>query len=537
MSVDDSNPRKFSSDEDLIKLLDDFIEKLEEFNNYLKSEDIDPDEFKKKWFEFSKLARDATGGLINDQTIFGDSSITLNTLEEAIHTFFNNIWVNYEEKNLPILNFINKDDGFFYLNLFQSMVTTIESIIALPKIIDSELFFLLYSVLLHLYQHNFESLCIFLKPFVEEYLMQFQEDGEQENTLIYDDFLYLLESNISTIINEKIDKKLRNAIAHCFYTINMNDASITIKYFIKKRIKNRYIKTSQIKNYTIEKFRQKFFDLFYICMIFYKVWNSYSLDFWDNVIDKIEEEQGFNQIDIPLFDKSFIFEYLIIFYKEMKNCLVKNIQEKRITFDSPQEILGFYTLFNLLNIFFKKKRIINVRTIASSKCNEIIEKNNEVFQEGIKLLKSGKYEEAIENFDKILKIGPATEAGWINKGLCLIGLKKIQDAIKNYDIALRFNPNFNLILYHKAFALIQLEKYDDAIPYLKKSIRTNPKFANAYYDLACIESIRKNKEISLGLLEKAIKLDSGYKKKANNDKDFDDIRDSLEFKELVGNES
>ncbi|MGB5912382.1 MAG: hypothetical protein WBH31_14410 [Promethearchaeia archaeon] len=51
---------------------------------------------------------------------------------------------------------------------------------------------------------------------------------------------------------------------------------------------------------------------------------------------------------------------------------------------------------------------------------------------------------------------------------------------------------------------------------------------------ACIESLRDNKEKSLEYLIKAIDLDKKYIDSAKSDEDFDNIRDSKEFKDLIG---
>jgi len=49
----------------------------------------------------------------------------------------------------------------------------------------------------------------------------------------------------------------------------------------------------------------------------------------------------------------------------------------------------------------------------------------------------------------------------------------------------------------------------------------------------CLESKRNNREKSVEFLKKAIDLDKKYLGMAKTDEDFDNIRNSKEFKELL----
>ena len=60
---------------------------------------------------------------------------------------------------------------------------------------------------------------------------------------------------------------------------------------------------------------------------------------------------------------------------------------------------------------------------------------------GLALYNLGKYEEAIEWYDKVLKIDPNDVNALNNKGLALNNLGKYQEAIEWYDKALEIDPN------------------------------------------------------------------------------------------------
>ena len=55
--------------------------------------------------------------------------------------------------------------------------------------------------------------------------------------------------------------------------------------------------------------------------------------------------------------------------------------------------------------------------------------------------KSGKYQEAIEHFDKAIELDPNYVDAWYNKGVVLDNLGEHEEAIECYDKALELDPN------------------------------------------------------------------------------------------------
>jgi len=56
----------------------------------------------------------------------------------------------------------------------------------------------------------------------------------------------------------------------------------------------------------------------------------------------------------------------------------------------------------------------------------------------------------------------------------------------------------------------------------------------AWYNKACLESLRNNNEKSIEFLRKAIELDTHLKNDARTEEEFNNVRESKEFKELIG---
>ncbi len=94
------------------------------------------------------------------------------------------------------------------------------------------------------------------------------------------------------------------------------------------------------------------------------------------------------------------------------------------------------------------------------------------------------------------------------------------------DVAMTQNNLGNL--YRK------LGKFEKAVKYFDEALDIDSDYSSAWYNKACVESLRHNKAQSLEFLKKAIELDKKYMDLAKTDEDFDNIRDSKEFKELIG---
>ncbi len=71
-----------------------------------------------------------------------------------------------------------------------------------------------------------------------------------------------------------------------------------------------------------------------------------------------------------------------------------------------------------------------------------------------------------------------------------------------------------------------LDAYDQAI-------EIDPNNSLAWYDRACIYSLRNNKDQSILNLKKAIELYSAYKEKAKNSDDFKGLWKDKQFKQFI----
>lgn len=68
---------------------------------------------------------------------------------------------------------------------------------------------------------------------------------------------------------------------------------------------------------------------------------------------------------------------------------------------------------------------------------------------GKSLFKLGKYEEAIEAFDKAIEVNPRLAVAWMNKGVALNKLRRYNESLQAYNKAIEINPKLALSIRPK----------------------------------------------------------------------------------------
>src|SRR3989339_803850 len=111
------------------------------------------------------------------------------------------------------------------------------------------------------------------------------------------------------------------------------------------------------------------------------------------------------------------------------------------------------------------------------------------FDKGIALIKSNKYKEAIECFDKAIEIDPQNEGAWYNKGFALANLKKYKEAIicleKEIEIrpqlSSKVNPTLAEAWYREGSSLFHSHNFEEAIGCFDRAIELKPLYKEAWH--------------------------------------------------------
>lgn len=106
------------------------------------------------------------------------------------------------------------------------------------------------------------------------------------------------------------------------------------------------------------------------------------------------------------------------------------------------------------------------------------------YQEGDKLFKKGKLEEAIQAYLKSIENNPQFDKAHYNLGASLFNLKKYDEAIAHFKKVVELNPMDANAYYNWANALVHLGKPDEAIIQYGKLLEIEPRHKDAHFLVA-----------------------------------------------------
>ena len=74
-----------------------------------------------------------------------------------------------------------------------------------------------------------------------------------------------------------------------------------------------------------------------------------------------------------------------------------------------------------------------------------------------------RYDDALQSYDKAIKINPNHFFSHGNRGITLKDLNRYDEALNSYDRAIEINPNFVEAYNNKGNALKDLKRYEEAL--------------------------------------------------------------------------
>jgi len=113
--------------------------------------------------------------------------------------------------------------------------------------------------------------------------------------------------------------------------------------------------------------------------------------------------------------------------------------------------------------------LILLSTLFLVGCINQEETTESLYAKGTTLLKQGKYNEAIECYDKAIEIDPYHKEAWNGKGGALLALGKYNEAIECFDKVITIDPNLAYAWRNKGTAFLGLGKYSEAQEYFDKA--------------------------------------------------------------------
>jgi tetratricopeptide (TPR) repeat protein len=141
-------------------------------------------------------------------------------------------------------------------------------------------------------------------------------------------------------------------------------------------------------------------------------------------------------------------------------------------------------------------------TIAVTQNNYVMHNNY-----GNYLMNMGKLDEAVEHFNKSLKIKPRAAKVHNNLGNALSRLEKLDDAIEHYKTAISLESDFSDAHYNLAIVLSKQNKTDEAIKEYRESLHLDPGNVDALSNLGFELAQQGNSNEAIELYNKALAIE------------------------------
>lgn len=135
---------------------------------------------------------------------------------------------------------------------------------------------------------------------------------------------------------------------------------------------------------------------------------------------------------------------------------------------------------------------------------------------GDNFLKEGKFQQAIAQYEKALKIVPDNKGALANIAIAYQSIRRFKEAISYYNQLLELNPEYPSIIYYNVAEIFNnLNKKDKSLNYYKKSASLAFDPENAYQKIGAIYMDNKVCDSSIYYFELALKnkktIENSYK--------------------------
>lgn len=221
-------------------------------------------------------------------------------------------------------------------------------------------------------------------------------------------------------------------------------------------------------------------------------------------------------------------------------------------------IISGIVIVTVVNSIIKKNKITNNLIAAKARTQAITNKNEELKKQQIKekelkkqqqlneknksLEKKWKtgydqffrkeYNNAIKTERQVIQEDPTFYKAYAVEGIALAYSGNFEKGMEQIDLSLKLNPNYGYARFNKALANELYNHYDEAIIWYNKALEIE-KFEWSYYGIASIYGRKGDVANTVKYLKLAIEINPGVRNTARNEADFDNVRQSPEFKKLI----
>ena len=160
------------------------------------------------------------------------------------------------------------------------------------------------------------------------------------------------------------------------------------------------------------------------------------------------------------------------------------------TYETTQDTVEAYGNFArtfMVQIYLREKGsdkpMTREKLLSAGNMQEVPKAAKKPYDQGLKLVKDHKYEEAITQFQQALKLFPDYLLALNKLGEQYLALKKVDDARASFERALAINPKFPVAQINLAMLLCRTNQYQEAIEHIEAANRLDDSFPMAHMTL------------------------------------------------------
>ena len=170
--------------------------------------------------------------------------------------------------------------------------------------------------------------------------------------------------------------------------------------------------------------------------------------------------------------------------------------------------------------------------ISKSNSASISQKENDMYNLSYNEFFSHNYSESISKADELIKEFPESYMGYSIRGIAKAYNGDFQGAMSDIDKSLSINPDYGYGRFNKALTYELYGQLDNALEWYNKALEVED-YVWTYYGIASIYGRRGDSESTVKYLKKAIDMDISVKAEAETESDFDPVRNTEEFKNII----
>jgi protein O-mannosyl-transferase len=129
---------------------------------------------------------------------------------------------------------------------------------------------------------------------------------------------------------------------------------------------------------------------------------------------------------------------------------------------------------------------------------------------GVNLDEAGRFQEAADQYEQVLRIEPDAIDAHSNLGVDLWRAGRIPEAIEHYKAALQIKPDFAEAHYNWALALAQGGHLQEAVEHYQRALQIKPDNAQIHYNLGNTLAEMRRLDDAVGHYEQALRLKPDY---------------------------